>query len=391
MKIYDVLIKNGTLIDPANKINSKMDIAISGTKIAKVSKTIDESTSKLTIDAKSLIICPGLIDIHAHSFGYWESIFPDEMCLPFGTTTMLDAGGPGWKTFDTMKDKVIRKSKTRVFSLLNIVGSGMIMDGEQNVSDMDSDATAQKIKERKDMLVGVKVAHFEANSWEAVKRGKKAAEDSGTFMMVDQNPISGRNMEELLTKYMTSGDILTHVYAWGKPILDRNKKVYDYFFDARKKGILFDLGHGAGSFSFSMAKRAIDQGFLPDTISTDHHRESMLTNHSNMPNCMSKMIALGISLEDVIRKSTLTPSKILNRPDLGHIGEGSEADIAVLKIKEGNFGLIDNGLTGNRKLMSSKIIENQLTIKSGKVVWDKEGISFEDYKFTPSPSYFDIE
>ena len=391
MKIYDVLIKNGTLIDPANKINSKMDIAISGTKIAKVSKTIDESTSKLTIDAKSLIICPGLIDIHAHSFGYWESIFPDEMCLPFGTTTMLDAGGPGWKTFDTMKDEVIRKSKTRVFSLLNIVGSGMIMDGEQNVSDMDSDATAQKIKERKDMLVGVKVAHFEANSWEAIKRGKKAAEDSETFMMVDQNPISGRNMEELLTKYMTSGDILTHVYAWGKPILDRNKKVYDYFFDARKKGILFDLGHGAGSFSFSMAKPAIDQGFLPDTISTDHHRESMLTNHSNMPNCMSKMIALGISLEDVIRKSTLTPSKILNRPDLGHIGEGSEADIAVLKIKEGNFGLIDNGLTGNRKLMSSKIIENQLTIKSGKVVWDKEGISFEDYKFTPSPSYFDIE
>ena len=391
MKIYDVLIKNGTLIDPANKINSKMDIAISGTKIAKVSKTIDESTSKLTIDARSLVICPGLIDIHAHSFGYWESIFPDEMCLPFGTTTMLDAGGPGWKTFDTMKDKVIRKSKTRVFSLLNIVGSGMIMDGEQNVSDMDSDATAQKIKERKDMLVGVKVAHFEANSWEAVKRGKKAAEDSGTFMMVDQNPISGRNMEELLTKYMTSGDILTHVYAWGKPILDRNKKVYDYFFDARKKGILFDLGHGAGSFSFSMAKPAIDQGFLPDTISTDHHRESMLTNHSNMPNCMSKMIALGISLEDVIRKSTLTPSKILNRPDLGHIGEGSEADIAVLKIKEGNFGLIDNGLTGNRKLMSSKMIENQLTIKSGKVVWDKEGISFEDYKFTPSPSYFDIE
>jgi len=391
MKIYDVLIKNGTLIDPANKINSKMDIAISGTKIAKVTKTIDESTSKLTIDAKSLVICPGLIDIHAHSFGYWESIFPDEMCLPFGTTTMLDAGGPGWKTFDIMKDNVIRKSKTRVFSLLNIVGSGMIMDGEQNVSDMDSDATAQKIKERKDMLVGVKVAHFEANSWEAIKRGKKAAEDSETFMMVDQNPISGRNMEELLTKYMTSGDILTHVYAWGKPILDRNKKVYDYFFDARKKGILFDLGHGAGSFSFSMAKPAVDQGFLPDTISTDHHRESMLTNHSNMPNCMSKMIALGLSLEDVIRKSTLTPSKILNRPDLGHIGEGSEADIAVLKIKEGNFGLIDNGLTGNRKLMSSKMIENQLTIKSGKVVWDKEGISFEDYKFTPSPSYFDIE
>ena len=157
MKIYDVLLKNGTLIDPGNKINNKSDIAISSTKIAKVSKSIDESTARLTIDAKDLIICPGLIDIHAHSFGYWEAIFPDEMCLPFGTTTMLDAGGPGWKTFDIMKDKVIRKSKTRVFSLLNIVGSGMVMDGEQNVSDMDAEATAEKIKERKDMLVGVKL------------------------------------------------------------------------------------------------------------------------------------------------------------------------------------------------------------------------------------------
>jgi len=264
MKIYDILLKNGTIIDPSNNINSKLDIAISSTKIAKVSKSIDESKSKQTIDAKDLIICPGLIDIHAHSFGYWEAIFPDEMCLPFGTTTMLDAGGPGWKTFDRMKDDVIRKSKTRVFSLLNIVGSGMIMDGEQNVSDMDPEATAAKINERKDMLVGVKVAHFEANSWEAIKRGKKAAEDSGTFIMVDQNPISGRNMEVLLDKYMTSGDILTHVYAWGKPILDNNKKVYKYFFEAREKGIL-TVGvvtkpfHFEGSQRMKLAEKGIEE------------------------------------------------------------------------------------------------------------------------------------
>ena len=391
MKIYDVLIKNGTLIDPGNNINSKMDVAISGSKIAKISKSIDEKRSKSIIDAKNLIICPGLIDLHAHCFGYWNSIFPDEMCIPYGTTTILDAGGSGWKNFDIMKENIIRKSITRVFALLNIVGSGMIMDGEQNVSDMDSEATAEKIKERKDMIAGVKVAHFEANSWEAIKRGKKAAEISETFMMVDQNPIKGRNMKELLNSYMTSGDILTHVYAWGKPILDSNGKVYDYFYEARKKGILFDLGHGAGSFSFSMAKPAIDQGFSPDTISTDHHRESLLSNHSNMPNCMSKMYTLGMSIDEVISKSTYVPSKVLNRPDLGHIGEGSEADIAILEIKEGNFGLIDNGLTGNRKLISSKIIENQMTIKSGSVVWDKEGISFQDYKSTPKPSYFDIE
>ena len=390
MKIYDILIKNGTIMDPANNINSKLDIAISNKKIAKVSKSIDESISKQTIDAKDLIVCPGLIDIHAHSFGYWEAIFPDEMCLPFGTTTMLDAGGPGWKTFDRMKDDVIRRSKTRVFSLLNIVGSGMVMDGEQNLSDMDSEATAAKINERRDMLVGVKVAHFEANSWEAIERGRKAAEISDTFIMVDQNPIKGRSMKELLLNHMVSGDVLTHMYAWGKPIINEKGDVEDFFLKARENGILFDLGHGAGSFSFSMAKPAIDQGFYPDTISTDHHRSSLLSNHSNMPNCMSKMLNLGIPLQLIIEKSTLSPSRVLGLPELGHLGEGSEADVAILKIVDGEFGLIDNGLTGNRKLNASSIIENQLTIKGGNIVWDKNGLSFSNYENTPKPDYGSI-
>ena len=183
-------------------------------------------------------------------------------------------------------------------------------------------------------------------------------------------------MEMLLDKYMTSGDILTHVYAWGSQYWTIKIKYINIFLKQERKGF-FDLGHGAGSFSFAMAKPAIDQGFEPDTISTDHHRESLLTNHSNMPNCMSKMMALGIPLNDVIKKSTYIPSKILNRPELGHIGEGSEADVAVLKINNGKFGLIDNGLTGNRKLITDKVIENQITIKAGKIVWDREGYSFQ--------------
>jgi len=286
-----------------------------------------------------------------------------------------------------MKENVITKSTTRVFSLLNIVGSGMIIDKEQIVSDMDPVSTASKINERKDLIVGVKVAHFEANSWEAVDRGRKAAEISGTFMMVDQNPIKGRGMKDLLLNHMESGDVLTHMYAWGKPIIDNEGNVSDYFIKAREKGIIFDLGHGAGSFSFSMAEPAMNQGFYPDTISTDHHRDSLLSNHSNMPNCMSKMLLLGMSLEDIIEKSTLIPSQILGQPELGHLGEGSEADISILKIIAGDFGLIDNGLTGNRRATASKIIDNQLTIKAGKVVWDKNGISFGNYDKTPKPDY----
>lgn len=387
MKAFDILLKNGKLIDPGNKLNGSFDIALSKTKIAKISSSIPEESSKLTIDASNMIISPGLIDLHAHCFGYFGAIFPDEMCLPYGTTTMLDAGGSGWKTFDAMKENVITKSITRVFSLLNIVGSGMIIDKEQIVSDMDPVSTASKINERKDLIVGVKVAHFEANSWEAVDRGRKVAEISGTFMMVDQNPIKGRGMKDLLLNHMESGDVLTHMYAWGKPIIDNEGNVSDYFIKAREKGIIFDLGHGAGSFSFSMAEPAMNQGFYPDTISTDHHRDSLLSNHSNMPNCMSKMLLLGMPLEDIIEKSTLIPSQILGQPELGHLGEGSEADIAVLEIKKGKFGLIDNGLTGNRVKYSDKLIENNITIKGGNIVWDKEGLSLDSYKNTPKPDF----
>ena len=390
MKSYDLLLKNGNLIDPLNKIDGSFDVAISNSKIAKIAKSIDQNASKSVIDATGMIICPGLIDLHAHCYGYFASIFPDEMCLPFGTTTMLDAGGSGWKTFDDMNEKVVSKSITRVLSLLNIVGSGMITDKEQVVSDMDPISTAAKINERKDLLVGVKVAHFEANSWEAIERGRKAAEISDTFIMVDQNPIKGRSMKELLLNHMVSGDVLTHMYAWGKPIINEKGDVEDFFLKARENGILFDLGHGAGSFSFSMAKPAIDQGFYPDTISTDHHRSSLLSNHSNMPNCMSKMLNLGIPLQLIIEKSTLSPSRVLGLPELGHLGEGSEADVAILKIVDGEFGLIDNGLTGNRKFNASSIIENQLTIKGGNIVWDKNGLSFSNYEDTPKPDYGSI-
>ena len=390
MKSYDLLLKNGKVIDPKNNLNGSFDVAISKSKISKIAKSIDQNSSNSVIDASNMIVCPGLIDLHAHCYGYFGAIFPDEMCLPFGTTTMLDAGGSGWKTFDDMKEKVITKSVTRVLSLLNIVGSGMIIDKEQVVSDMDPVATANKIKERKDLIVGVKVAHFEANSWEAVDRGRKAAELSETFIMVDQNPIKGRSMKDLLSNHMVSGDVLTHMYAWGKPILGPKSDVESYFIKARENGIIFDLGHGAGSFSFSMAKPAIEQGFHPDTISTDHHRDSLLSNHSNMPNCMTKMMHLGITLEEVIKKSTLNPSEILGLPELGHLGEGSEADIAVLKIVDGDFGLIDNGLTGNRKLKTTSIIENELTIKGGKVVWDRNGLSFGNYEDTPKPDYDSI-
>ena len=385
MAKYDLLLKNGHVIDPVNNLSARLDLAISGQGVSLVGNDIPTETSHKVIDASGFYITPGLIDLHAHCFGYQASIYPDELCLPFCTTTMLDAGGSGWKTFDEFKDNVINTSITRVFALLNIVGEGMINDREQNVSDMNPDKTAEKILERRDICVGVKVAHFMAPSWEAVARGRKAADNSNTFMMIDQNPIHNRTIDQMLSEYMKPGDVLTHVYAYGKPILNKDGKVRDSYIKAREKGIKFDLGHGAGSFSFKMAEPAMSQGFYPDTISTDHHRSSLLNCHANMPECMTKMLALGMSLEDTVRRSTIEPALQLGHPELGNLREGSEADVAILKLVDGDFRLTDNGLSGNRTYKTKKRLLPFMTIKSGKVVWDREGISRDDWSHTPFP------
>ncbi|MBM31483.1 MAG: amidohydrolase/deacetylase family metallohydrolase [Chloroflexi bacterium] len=382
---FDLILKGGHIIDPANGINSSMDLGISGGIIGLVEKNISSERANKIIDVSGLLITPGLIDLHAHCFGYQASVYPDELCLPFCTTTMLDAGGSGWKTFDEFKDTVINTSITRVFALLNIVGGGMIEDHEQNVSDMDPEKTAEKILERRDMCVGIKVAHFMAPSWEAVSRGRKAADLSNTFMMIDQNPIHNRTIDQMLNDYMKKGDVLTHVYGYGKPILNKDGKIRESYIKARERGIKFDLGHGAGSFSFRMAEPAMSQGFQPDTISTDHHRSSLLKCHANMPECMTKMLALGMSLEDTIKKSTIIPALQLGHPELGNLSEGSVADVAILKITEGDFGLTDNGQSGNRIYKTNKRINPFMTIKGGEIVWDREGISRDDWSSTPFP------
>lgn len=395
MAKYNILLKNGHLIDPLNNINSKMDLAISGAGIRLIEKNIPDETSNNVIDASGLYITPGLIDLHAHCLGP-IGIYPDELCLPYCTTTMLDVGGSGWKSFDKYKDNVINTSITRVFALLNIVGQGMIDDVEQNISNMDPEKTAEKILERRDICVGVKVAHFMSPNWEAVIRGRKAAELSDTFMMVDQVPIKNRTIDEMLTKYMEPGDVLTHFYSHSKPILNREGKVRNSYIKAREKGIKFDLGHGAANFSFTMAAPAMSQGFYPDTISTDHHRSSLLSCNANMPECMTKMLALGMSLEETVRRSTVEPALQLGHPELGNLSVGSEADIAVFNLIDGEFGLSDTEVSGNmgyrrslavthRTYKTNKRLVPIMTIKSGEVVWDKEGISRDDWSETPFP------
>ena len=379
---YDLLLKGGRLIDPAFDIDGQFDVATSGGHIALVDKDISPGLARTVADVSGLVVTPGLVDLHAHFYGYSAAILPDAHCLPEGTTTAVDAGGSGHLTFDDFNEHVIAPAITNVFALLNIAGEGMVGEPEQDLDGMDSELTALKIAQRPDLIVGVKVAHYMGPGWEPLDRGIQAAEENGVFVMVDQSPIHTRPMNDMILEHLRPGDMVTHCYALSKPMTDIHDKVKPHFIEARERGVQFDVGHGAGSFSFRIAKAAIEQGFLPDTISTDMHRASILANQATMPETMSKLLAIGMELPEIIRRSTWEPAQAIGHPELGNLGQTVPADIAVLNITEGEFGLVDNG-TDNRVYKSDKRIVCEMTIKNGQVVWDKNGRSRDDWSTTP--------
>jgi dihydroorotase len=383
----DLLIKGGHVIDPRNNIDAVMDVSVSGGKIGQVAANITPTAGMRVIDAAGLYVVPGLIDIHAHVFFGTEkdaylsnadsAVQPDAHSFRSGQTTLVDAGGAGWRNFLQFKEQVIDRSRTRVLAFINIVGSGMKGGPvEQNLADMDARLTAMRIKQHAASIVGVKVAHYSGAEWDPVKRAVEAGTAMNVPVMVDfgnNNP--PQSLEDLLLKHLRPGDILTHTYAHvaGRiPIVDEQAKLRPFVFEARKRGIVFDAGHGGGSFLFRQAVPAMKQGFTPDVISTDLHSGSMNSGMKDILNTMSKFLNLGMSLRDVVRANTSRAAEVIKRPELGHIKAGAEADIAVLGLRKGSFGFIDSG--GNRMLGDQKL-ECELTVKAGQVVWDLNGRS----------------
>ena len=383
MPAYDLLIKGGHVIDAANDIDAQMDLAIAGRVVAAVEPEIPECHARRVVDASGMYVIPGLIDIHAHTTGFSGAMFPEEMCFPYGVTTMVDCGGSGWRTFDQFNNDVIKKSKVRVFALLNIVGQGMEGDVEQDINDMDAEATAAKIRQRSDIIVGVKVAHYQGRGWESIDRGVEAARLSDSFCLVDQNAKPTRPFDEML-KRLRPGDGVTHCFGYGKPMIGNDGKVKPHYIEARARGVKFDVGHGNNSFSFSMAVPAIEQGFPPDTISTDMHRMSLHTSRAPMTEVMSKFLAMGMPIAEVIARSTWEPAKWINHTELGTLTPGALADIAVLEFQDRPAGLSDSGPTGYRIMKAEGRLITQLTIKDGAVQFDYDGLAKDDWSETPT-------
>ena len=394
---YDLVLKGGHVIDGKSKLSAVRDVAVQGGKIAEVAANIPAAKARKVVDAAGLYVTPGLVDIHVHvyagtgqrgSYARDNSVYPDGHTLRSGVTTAVDAGSSGWRDFPDFKDKVIDRSITRVLAFLNIVGHGMRgVKFEDNVEDMDPKATADQAKRYNDTIVGIKTAHYRGPEWTPVERAVEAATLAGIPVMVDfGNFRSERPFEELVLKKLRPGDIYTHMYLGAVPMLDEKNQVRPFLFEARKRGVLFDVGHGGGSFLWRQAVYAVKQGFTPDSISTDLHTASMNGGMKDMLNVMSKFLALGMSLDDVIVRSTWNPAREIKREELGNLAVGAPADIAVLRLIKGDFGFIDvygARMKGNQKLAC------ELTVKGGKIVYDLNGISREDWdklgKYGPPP------
>lgn len=382
---YSLVIKGGHVIDPKNNINEVMDVALRDKQVVLVARNIDTKQA-LVIDAKGMYVTPGLIDIHSHNFfgtepdhylgNGMEALPPDGFTFRAGVTTVVDAGGAGWKTFSTFKEQTIKHSKTRVLSFLNIVGEGM-RGGvyEQNLNDMDAKMTAMVARQNKE-IVGIKVAHYSGREWDPVDRAVEAGKSANVPVIIDfGGTIPMLSTQELFTKHLRPGDIFTHAFAElasRMPIVDGQGKVLPYVIEAQKNGIVFDVGHGGGSFRFSQAIPALKSGFFPNTISTDYHTGSMNAGMKDQLNIMSKFLNMGMSLQQVIQASTWNPAKVIHKEDLGHLTTGAGADVAIFSLRKGNFGFIDSSgfkMDGDQKL------ECELTIRDGVVVYDLNGIS----------------
>jgi dihydroorotase len=388
---YDLLLQGGHVVDAKNRISAVRDVAIKDGKIAAVAAKIDPKDALKAVDVKGLYVSPGLIDIHVHfytgtgersSYAGDNSLPPDGFTFRAGVTTVADAGCAGWRNFEDFKQRIIDRSKTRVLAFLNIVGNGMRGGRYENdLADMEAAPAAEMAKKYPGLIVGIKTAHYAGPEWTPVEHAVEAGTAAGIPVMVDfgeDRPT--RPLADLLTKKLRPGDIYTHCYSGLRHELLDDGQLNPGMSEGRKRGVIFDVGHGGGSFAWRIAVPAIKQGFLPDSISTDLHTGSMNSGMKDMLNLMSKFLALGMTVDDVIARSTWNPAKEIHHEELGNLSVGSPADVTVLRVENGKFGFTDMysaRMDGRQRFVA------ELTVRDGKVVYDLNGITRPEWTTLP--------
>lgn len=389
---YDLILQGGHVIDPRNAVDGVRDVAVAGGKIVAVAAGLAPGPGTTVVDVQGLYVTPGLIDLHVHVFattgvkGAWagdNSVLPDSFSFRTGVTTMVDAGSSGWRNFETFRHTVIDRAQTRVLAMINIAGLGMMTNAaEQVASEFQPAEVAALARKHRDVVVGVKTAHYELPEWTSVERALEAGAAADIPVMVDFGYFRPeRPYWQLVTQKLRPGDISTHAYRASVPWMDENRRVHAYLHQARERGVKFDVGHGAGSLVFRNAVPAIKAGFYPDSISTDLHTLSMNLAMFDLPTTMSKFLVMGMPLRDVILRSTWNPARMIRRPELGHLSVGAPADVAVLRVSQGEFQYIDSK---SGRMRGTQRITCELTVRDGKIVWDWNGRAGTDYAQLPA-------
>lgn len=377
---YDLIIKNGTLIDPAQNIHAQKDIAFSDSCVSAVSNDIPSSEARDVVNAEGCYVTPGLIDLHVHVFHGVShfGIEPDPTCLARGATTVVDAGSAGADTFPGFRKYVINVSDTRILAQLNISSQGMLTReiGElENPDYADVDKAYRMIEQHRDIILGVKVRLTrnsivgERAGMQPLHKAREAADAAELPMMVHPQDAWCESIDDILA-VMGKRDILTHCFH-DMPcgILDNNGNVRDSVHAAIERGVIFDVGHGAGSFSWDVVEKAMEQGIEPTTISSDLHVYNINGPVYDLVNVVNKFLYLGMSLDDALAKVTSVPADTILMPgQVGTLAAGAWGDAVVFEMREGEFQLVD--ARGKAKICRQKL-EPIVVIKGGKVYRQK--------------------
>jgi dihydroorotase len=369
---FDTLIAGGHVIDPAQNRSGQADVAIKDGKIATVEPGIDRSRAANVIDAAGQYVTPGLIDLHTHVYWgvtYW-GIEPDPVAARSGVTTWLDVGSAGGYTFPGFRRWIAEPSKSRVYALLNVSSIGLVAPTWElaNIDYCDVDLGQMIVEKNRDIILGIK-ARIDANTTrgtgiEPLKRARELADQVDLPLMVHIGGAPPTLAE--IVEYLRPGDILTHCFT-GQPnkIIDDAGAVIPSIKDLHDRGLVLDIGHGAGSFSFDTAEAMIGQGILPDVISTDIHQLAIQGPCFDMPVTLSKFLNLGMTIEQVIACATVNAAKAIRLPELGTLCIGAPADVATFRLDEGEFTFQDVQMN---QRSGDKLLVNTMTMVDGDVL-----------------------
>jgi dihydroorotase len=383
--MVDLLLQGGEVLDPGQGLKGRLDIAVTQGKIVQIAPHIDPREAARVVGVSGKVVAPGLIDLHAHVYAGVRTLGVNENCLhpdlagvQSGVTTLVDPGSGGCYNFSGFTRFLVPASRTRLFALVHIARNGLFSMPEiTQRDDIDLEGTIKCVEQNKPTVLGVKLRMagpvLDIFGLEAAKLAKRAARETGTKLMVhigdsrEERPQANHLTQQLLAEVMEPGDIITHLcthHAGG--VMRQDGTVIPELRDAVKAGVILDPAHGRFNFNFDIARRQLDQGVRPDTISTDIGLTNWKATVHSMTETMSKFLTVGLSLDDVIRCTTANPAKALGMTDtLGAIAVGREADLSVLDVVEGDWQFTDSS---GAHFKGTQAIVPVVTIRAGEVI-----------------------